>query len=168
MVISLIVAFDENHCIGKDNRLPWHLSSDLKRFKRLTMGHHLIMGRKTWESIGRPLPGRKMLVVSRQKDFPLPETEGTLCASLEQALEFARMQGDDEVFIIGGGEIFRQALPYSDRIYLTRVHIQVPCDTYFPPFEHLGWSLIEQNELPATENEPLASTFQILQRRETT
>ena len=165
MLIALIVALDENGCIGVNNRLPWRLPSDLRRFKQLTMGHNLIMGRKTWESIGRPLPGRTMLVVSRQTDYSLPDDNCHLLGSLEQALDYARRAGEAEVFVIGGGEIFRQALPLADRIYLTRVHTSASCEVYFPAFDPANWVVIESIHFPAAGVDPLASTFQILQRQ---
>jgi len=126
--ISLIVAVARNGVIGKDGKLPWHLPEDLKRFKALTMGHHLIMGRKTWESIGRPLPGRTSVVVTRQSNYSAP---GALVThSLAAAIEAC--QGDDEIFVIGGAETYREALPRADRVYLTEVLADYAGDTWFP------------------------------------
>ena len=139
MIVSLIVAMEEGRGIGRDNRVPWHLGDDLYIFKKSTLGHHLVMGRKTYESIGRPLPGRKMIVLSRQADFTAP---GILhAASLEEALQIARQAQDDEVFIIGGGEVFTQALPLARRIYLTQVHGRIACDTFFPEIDLTDWKV---------------------------
>ena len=136
ITVSAIVAMAENDCIGKDNDLPWHIPADLKRFKALTMGKPIIMGRKTFESIfmrlGKPLPGRISIIVSRSGYA----AEGAItCPSLESAIakakEIAAQQNLDEIFIGGGGEIFTQGLPYTDRIYLTRVHLVVNGDAFF-------------------------------------
>ena len=137
MIISLIVAMDEQRGIGVDGHLPWYLSTDLKRFKSLTMGHHMIMGRKTYQSIGRPLPGRTTIVVTRNPGF---QPEGCMVArSLETAIEFARFDNEDEVFIIGGGDLFDQAINMADRIYLTQVHASLKTDVYFPEITPEEW-----------------------------
>ena len=160
MIISLIVAMDEMGGIGKDNRLPWHLSSDLQRFKQMTLGHHLIMGRKTYETIGRPLPGRTTIVITRNPQF---QPAGCLVAdSLGEGLTHARKNGETEAFIAGGGEIFTLALPLADRIYLTRVHAQVDADVLFPPFSLKGWRQIESIEQAADEKNDYPSTFNVL------
>jgi len=151
---------DEMGGIGKDNRLPWHLSSDLKRFKQLTLGHHLLMGRKTYETIGRPLPGRTTIVITRNPQY---QAAGCLVApSLEEALGLARENGETEAFIAGGGEIFTLALPLADRIYLTRVHAQVEADVFFPPFSLEGWRQIETIEQPADEKNDYPARFILL------
>jgi dihydrofolate reductase len=150
MTLSAIVAMASNRCIGKDNTLPWRLPADLKRFKQLTMGHTLLMGRKTYESIGRPLPGRTTVVVTRQRDYA---PEGVRVAhSLEQALELAR--GDDEAFIAGGADLYRQALERVRRLYLTRIDRDYPGDTFFPEVDLSGWRLVTQEPHPATATEP--------------
>ncbi|MCY1081415.1 dihydrofolate reductase [Archangium lansingense] len=149
MKISAIVAMATNRCIGRDNTLPWRLPADLKRFKQLTMGHTLIMGRKTYESIGRPLPGRTTLVVTRQRDYA---PEGVQVAhSLEQALEQAR---GDEVFIAGGADLYRQAMEHVRRLYLTRIGRDYEGDTFFPELDLSGWKLIAEEHHPATATEP--------------
>ncbi len=136
MIISIIVAVAENNAIGYDNHLLWHISEDLKRFKSLTTGHHIIMGRKTYESVGKPLPGRINIVISRQANY---NVEGCLVAkSLEEALELAKL--DSEVFIIGGGEIYKQSLQIADKVYLTRVHAGFAGDTFFPELNLSEWS----------------------------
>ncbi len=136
MIVSIIVAMDEVGGIGKNGGLPWHLSADLKNFKALTMGHHLIDGRKTYELIGRALPGRTNLIVTHDRNFSAP---GCLVAyTLNDALALAEKNGETEAFIGGGGEIFAQALPLAQRIYLTRVHTRAECDVFFPPVDLAG------------------------------
>lgn len=128
MIISLIAAMAENRVIGRDNAIPWHLSDDLIRFREITMGHPVIMGRKTFESIGKPLPGRKNIIITRNPDF---QPEGCIVVhGLRDAL--TESAGSDEVFICGGGEIFGNALPLADRIYLTVIHEEYEGDTFFP------------------------------------
>jgi len=162
MIISLIVAMEENRGIGRDNCLPWHLSADLKLFKQHTLGHHLIMGRKTYDSIGKPLPGRTTIVLTRN---PAYQPEGIQIAhSTGEALSLARKAGDSEAFIIGGGEVFIQALPLANRIYLTRVHASLECDTFFPEFNPAGWTIRQQFFQPADEKNDFAFTFQLLER----
>ena len=163
MIISLIVAMDENGGIGKQNRLPWRLSSDLRRFKALTMGHHLIMGRKTYDSIGRSLPGRSMIVITRNPEFEA--VDGFIVNSLNEGIALAREQGEEEVFIIGGGEIFSQALPFADRIYLTRVHTFGTADTYFPELNPLDWTIASRERHEADLKDEYATTFMTLLRK---
>lgn len=131
---------DEMGCIGRNNQLPWRLSADLRRFKALTMGHHLIMGRKTYESIGRALPGRQSIIVTHQPGYFAP---GCLISnSLEDALRIAENAGENEVFIIGGAQIFRQALPFVERIYMTLIHAQFACEVYFPVYDPGQWNIV--------------------------
>lgn len=129
MTISIIAAIGSNNVIGKDNKLIWHLPADLKHFKELTTGHHLIMGRKTWESIGsKPLPGRTNIVITRDKNY---KAEGcTLVHSLDEAISSVR--NEDEVFIAGGAEIYKQAMGKANKMYITRVHHSFEGDTFFP------------------------------------
>lgn len=149
MTLSAIVAMASNRCIGRDNTLPWRLPADLQRFKRLTMGHTLIMGRKTYESIGRPLPGRTTLVVTHQPDW---RAEGVRVAhSLEQALEQAR---GDEVFIAGGAQLYAQALPQVRRLQLTLLERPYEGDTFFPPLDLSGWRLAFEEHHAATPTTP--------------
>ena len=163
MKLSIIAAIASNGVIGRGNDLPWHLSEDLKRFKRLTMGHHLIMGRKTFESIGRPLPGRSMIVISRRKR-PLPEGV-QLADSLEAAVGMASDQGEDEAFVAGGAEIYALALPKADRLYLTRIEAAFDGDTYFPDIDDAVWKITREQRFPASRNAPWDFRFQILERR---
>jgi dihydrofolate reductase len=137
MILSMIAALDERGGIGFKNRMPWHLPGDLARFRKLTMGHTLILGRKTYQSIGKPLPGREMIVLSRDPEYRL---EG--CAvvhSLEDALQRAQSRGENEAFVIGGAEIYRLALPLADRMYLSRLHITSQADAFFPQFDPEEW-----------------------------
>jgi dihydrofolate reductase len=146
-LVSIIVATDERGAIGRDGGLPWRLPDDLKRFKTLTMGKPIVMGRKTWDSIGKPLPGRHNIVITRQAGFEVPGV--TVVASLDDALTVA---GDvPEVCIIGGAEIYRLALPRTDLIHLTRVHAVVDADTYFPELGADEWEelLIEKHAADA-------------------
>lgn len=147
MVISIIVATSENGVIGNNNQLLWHISADLKRFKKLTAGHTVIMGRKTFESIGQPLSNRRNIVISRSEGLKF---EGCIVAkSLDSALELAGT--DDEVFIIGGGEVYRQALPFAERIYLTLVHASYEGDTFFPALNPNEWKVVKEEKVNPTE-----------------
>jgi dihydrofolate reductase len=163
MIISLIVAADENNGIGLDGKLPWYLPADLARFKEITMGHHLLVGRKTFQSIGKSLPGRQMIILSRDPDLMI---EGcTTVASLEEGLQMAEAAGDDEAFVIGGGEIYLEALHIADRLYLTRVHGVFEADTYFPRFDETNWALEFYEYHPADERNAYPFTFQIFSRQ---
>ncbi|HEV2856745.1 MAG TPA: dihydrofolate reductase [Thermoanaerobaculia bacterium] len=156
--VSLIAAMAENRAIGIDNRLPWRLPADLKRFKALTMGHTLIVGRKTFESIGRPLPGRKMIVVTRRPDYAPPGVE--VAHSVEEAL--AEAQG--EVFIGGGEEIFRQTLDRAGRVYLTCIQKEFPGDAFFPELDRSSWCLVEKEDHAPTVETPFAYSFRVYDR----
>ena len=144
MTLSLIVAMSENRVIGRDGGLPWRLSADLRRFKRLTMGHHLLMGRKTFAAIGRLLPGRTSVVISRQADYTAPGA--VVVHDFAEACQVA--QGDDQVFVVGGGEIYRHALPQVERLYITLIHTPVSGDTYFPEWNEHEWRLLEATRQP--------------------
>ena len=160
MKLSIIVAISENNVIGRDGSLPWHLSADLQRFKRLTMGHPIIMGRRTYESIGRPLPGRTSIVVTRQEDY---QASGVLVASsLDQA--FTITQTDDEAFVIGGAEIYHQALPRANRLVVTRVHAIIDGDVFFPPLDASLWQLQNEESHEADDRNDFPFTFQTFER----
>lgn len=161
MKVSLIVARSDGGVIGRGNALPWHLPADLLRFKALTTGHTIIMGRRTYESIGRPLPDRRSVVISRNPEYA-PEGVDTV-GSLEEALLTA--QDDDEAFIIGGAEVFREALPLADRLYLTVVHAEVEGDVSFPAIDVRNWRLVEREAHDADERNPHAYTFERYERR---
>lgn len=146
--LAMIVAASENNVIGVDGDLPWHLSADLKRFKKLTMGHHMIMGRKTFDSIGRLLPGRTTVIVTRQADY---QFEGAKIAhSVEQAVELAKE--DPCPFIVGGAQIYSAAMPLVDRLFLTRVHSEIEGDTFLPEVDWSAWTL-ESSEKGSEEVE---------------
>ena len=164
MIVSLILAMDAHRGIGKNGTLPWRLSSDLKRFRELTMGHHLIVGRKTFDSIGRVLPGRQMIVVTRNALF---EAEGILkTGSVEDAVELARQRGETEAFVIGGAEIYSQTLDLADRIYLTTVHAIVDADTFFPDLDASDWRETRTESHPADDKNQYQTTFCILERKD--
>ncbi|TDI33405.1 MAG: dihydrofolate reductase [Acidobacteria bacterium] len=164
MRISLIAAVAAGGVMGRDNDLPWRLPADLAHFKRLTMGHHLIMGRRTFASIGRALPGRTTVVLSHgQPDLP---TGVLLAPSLDAAL--ALCAGDDEVFLAGGAAVFRAGLARADRVYLTRLHATFQGDVHFPPFEESAWDLVDRKDHPADEKNPCAYSFLIYDRPATT
>lgn len=159
-MVSLIAAVSENGVIGQNNQLPWRLSSDLRRFRELTMGHHLIVGRRTFESIGRPLPGRVMVVLTRKVDFRPARVK--TANSLVQALSLA--SADEQPFIGGGSALFQQALPHVDRIYLTTVHANIEGDSFFPDIDVNLWAVKSTEWHPADTNDEYASTFEVLDR----
>ena len=163
MIISLIAAIDERRGIGYKGKLPWRLSADLKRFRSLTMGHHIVVGRKTFESIGKPLPGRETVIVTRNPEF---EAEDCLIThSLTDALELARQRGETEAFICGGAELFNEALRFADRLYLTLIHATVEADRFFPEWEEDQWSEEQAEYVAADEKNQYASTFKVLTRK---
>jgi dihydrofolate reductase len=158
--LSIIVAMARNRVIGADGRIPWHLPDDLRRFKRLTMGHHLVMGRKTFESIGRLLPGRTSVIVTRQPQYAAP---GAIVAhSFEDAIRACA--GDDEIFVIGGADIYRCALPLADRIYLTLVDAAPEGDARMPEFEAGEWRESEAESVAANERHAFGHRHAVLER----
>ncbi|MDJ0879979.1 MAG: dihydrofolate reductase [Halieaceae bacterium] len=155
MSLALIAAVSDNGVIGRNNRLPWYIPADLRYFKQVTLGKPVIMGRKTWESMNRALPGRTNIVITRQPDYV---AEGArvvpdLSAAIELAESVAMIDGVDEVMIIGGAEIYRLALPMADRLYLTEVHAEVEGDTFFPDWDREQWreASREQHEAPGSD-----------------
>ena len=163
--IAIIVAVSKNGVIGKDNQLIWRLSDDLKNFKRLTTGHVVVMGRKTFDSIGKPLPNRINVVISRQKDLQI---EGCLIAnSLENAFGIARKNAkhDEEIFVIGGEDIYRQALPFSDRVYCTEVEAVVEGDAHFAPLDMKVWFELLRDNFSANEKNEYNFSFAIYERK---
>ncbi|MFO1424645.1 MAG: type 3 dihydrofolate reductase [Candidatus Competibacteraceae bacterium] len=158
--LALIAALARNRVIGRDNRLPWRLPADLRFFKRTTMGKPLLMGRRTWESIGRPLPGRRMIVLSRDPDYQAPGC--TVARSLEEALNLAGAV--PEVMVIGGATLYPQTLSLADRLYLTRVEADVPGDTWFPEWNEGDWWLVWEEVSPADEDHPWPYRFQQWER----
>jgi len=168
MKLSLICAMDENMVIGRNNALPWHLPEDLKYFKRTTMGKCIIMGRRTFESIGRPLPGRTNIIVTRSRDYEVENAR--VVDSLSDAIELAEnvsfIEGVDEAFVIGGAELYRHALPYVDRLHLTMVHAEIDGDTYFPDFDVNEWEQVSREYFEADETNPYPYSICVFERRE--
>lgn len=153
--ITLIAAASENDALGKDNDLVWHLPDDFKRFKKLTTGHHIIMGRKTFETFPEPLPNRIHVVITRDKTYK--KFGAIVVHSIKEALELAKQ--DDQPFIIGGGEIYKQGLEYADKIELTRVHSEFSADTFFPHIDESKWELIKEEHHPKDDKHEFAFTY---------
>lgn len=161
-MVSLIVAVGNNYEIGHQGQLLWRIPEDLKNFKKITMGHHLIMGRKTFESIGKPLPGRTSVVITRQTDLEIEGCE--VVNSLEEALNLARKNGDNEAMVIGGGEIYKQALNQVDKIYFSKVDFNGEADTYFPKINFTDWESHDKKHYDSQGNIP-EWTFEILTKK---
>lgn len=163
--LSLIAALGENHVIGVDNSMPWHLPGDFKYFKATTLGKPIIMGRKTWDSLGRPLPGRLNIVVSRQTDLVLEGAEvfPSLDAAVARAEAWALEQGVDELMLIGGAQLYEQGLAQADRLYLTRVALSPDGDAWFPEFDTNQWTLVSNLPNPAEGDKP-AYTFEVWEK----
>ncbi len=163
MKISVIAAMSENRIIGRDGALPWHLPADLARFKSITTGHTVIMGRKTFESVGQPLPNRRTIVITRNNDY---QRAGVFIAhSLDEALDHAARE--DEIFILGGEAVYRIALPRADRLYLTIVHATMEGDTHFPTFNFDDWKLVEDERHEADDRHAYAFSFRRYERTST-
>lgn len=163
MTISLVVAAAENNAIGKNNQLLWHLPNDLKFFKNTTWGMVVIMGRKTFESVNKPLPGRFNIVITRQADW---KAEGvTVAADLNDALKKAKETNCNEVFVIGGGEIYQQSMQIADKIYITRVDAILDADTFFPEIDEAKWQLSHNQDFAADEKHSFAYSFQTWERK---
>ena len=163
-MLSLLVAASENNVIGKDNRLPWHLPNDLKYFKNQTWGMPILMGRKTFESIGKPLQGRKSIVITRSREWKHESID--VVYSIDEAIEKAKTVGAKEIFVIGGAEIFKTAFQKAGRIYLTRVHQVFDGDAFFPEISSPKWSLVQNRFCSADEKNPFAHTFQVWERNQ--
>jgi dihydrofolate reductase len=159
---SIIVAQSENHVIGVNNTLPWHLPADLKHFKELTMGHHIIMGRKTYESIGKPLPGRTSIIISRNKEY---KVEGCITvSSIQEAYNYAQQNGESEAFVIGGADIIKQAISQSEYLYLTIIHIDFEGDTFLDELS-TSWKL--QNKKTFEPDEKNKYTYSFIEYKNT-
>jgi dihydrofolate reductase len=153
--ISIIVAMAHNRTIGVNNTLPWRCPEDLRHFKALTMGHHMIMGRKTFDSIGKPLPGRTTVIVTRNRDLKI---DGCIVAhSLREAI--ATCAGDEEIFIVGGAELYAQALPLADQLYVTEIQQEVQGDAYFPTFDKKVWREVSREIRSQEAPQPLSYHF---------
>ncbi|WP_148861807.1 dihydrofolate reductase [Marinobacter fonticola] len=166
---ALIVAMAQNRVIGRNNALPWYLPGDLRYFKQATMGKPILMGRKTFESIGRPLPGRLNVVITRDQSWEAPAgvvAEHTLAAAYRRAEAQAELEGGDEIMIIGGGQIYADALPDIDRMYVTQVHADVEGDAWFPDVDWGQWQELGRENFSASENNPYDYSFIVYQRSE--
>jgi len=161
MNISLVVAVAENGVIGKDNQLLWKLSADLKRFKVITSNHYILLGRKTFESIGKPLPNRTSLIISR--DFTCDFENCFVFKTINEAITFAEEKKQEEIFVIGGGEIYSQTLALANRIYLTLVHTEIEGDTYFD-YDESNWVVKHKQIILKDEKNEFDSTYLILER----
>lgn len=161
-ILSIIVAVAENGVIGKNNELPWRLPRETAFFKETTMGHHMVTGRKNYESIGRPLPGRTMIIATRDSEFTAP---GSLLAdSIEEAIQLAMELEKEEVFIIGGGEIYRQTLHLVDRLYITKIHESFDGDVFFPQINESQWKEVRSQLILADEKHKYSFTFYVYER----
>jgi dihydrofolate reductase len=160
MQLSIIVAMDRNRVIGKNDTLPWHISSDLQHFKKITMGKPIVMGRKTHESIGRPLPGRENIILTRDKNY---NAEGcTVLQSLNAIFEHCKDK--EEVMITGGSEVYKMTLAQASRLYLTEVHTEIEGDTFFPEFDRDEWNEISREDNKADEKNEFDYSFVVLER----
>lgn len=162
MIISIVAAVDERGGIGRENRLPWHLSDDLKHFRRLTMGHHVLMGRKTYQSSAGKMPGRKLIVLSRDPNFQ-PE-DAHLAKTFEEGIDFARQANETELFVIGGAQVFAQALPLAQRFYLTQVHANSNADVFFPKYNPADWKEFERQEFSAGPKNDHGFSINVLEK----
>jgi dihydrofolate reductase len=161
-MIAIVVAASENNVIGKDNQLIWHLPADLRYFKNLTMGHPILMGRKTYDSIGKPLPGRTTVIITRQHNLQVPDCIVT--NSLDEAIAEAQ-KIDQDVYIIGGAEIYKQAITKADTIYLTRVHHYFDGDAYFPELAKNEWEAISSEDHESDDKNKYSYSFITLKRK---
>lgn len=161
-MLTLVAAAAENNALGKSNQMIWHLPDDFKHFKNLTSHHYIIMGRKTFESFPKPLPNRTHIIITRQKNYDVPEN-CIVVNSLSEAIELVKKE--TESFVIGGGEIYRQTLPYADKIELTRIHHSFDADAFFPEFSKEEWDLIREAFHPQDEKHAYSFTFQTFIRK---
>lgn len=160
-MISIVVAMDKNRVIGKNNQLPWHLPADLAFFKKVTMGKAIVMGRKTHESIGRPLPGRENIILTKNRDY---QAEGcTIIHSVDDVFDLEKTE-NGEVCVIGGAEIFKEVLACSDRLYITEIDHEFDGDTFFPPIKESDWTLVSKEQGPKDEKNPYDYYFAIYER----
>lgn len=165
---ALIVAMSRNRVIGNNNKLPWYLPGDLRYFKQATMGKPILMGRRTWDSIGRPLPGRLNVVITRDESWPVPAgvvREHSLQQALIRAEAHAELEDGEEVMVIGGGQIYQEALPLVDRMYVTLVHDEVDGDAFFPEVDWNDWEELGREDFRAADNNPYDYSFVVYQRK---
>ncbi len=164
MIISQIVAASLNNVIGKNNALPWHMPTDMAYFKEKTWGHHVVMGRKNYEAEGKALPGRKNIVITRNKDYTIPD--GFVVSKLEDAIEIAQEAREIELFIVGGEEIYKLAMPLTDRIYLTRIQTEVNGDTFYPELDMNIWQQVSIDKRKADEQNLYDYDFIMYERKD--
>ena len=162
MIVSCIVATANNNVIGKDNDIPWYLPADLKYFKKITSGHHIIMGRNCYDSIGRPLPNRTNVILTRDTFFI--SSNCLVCHSVTEALEAAHENGESEAFIIGGGMIYAQTMDLWDKLYLTEVDLEVEGDIFFPEMDKSDWNLLSEEPHKSDEKNEFDYTFKVFER----
>lgn len=163
-MISLLYAMDKNRLIGRNNQLPWHLPQDLAYFKRVTMDHKIVMGRKTFDSIGKPLPGRENIIITRDKNYLCDGCK--VLHSIDELLELSSSHKDEEIFVIGGAEIFKEILPFSDRLYITYIHHEFEGDTFFPPTNESEWKMISKEPGIKNEKNPYDYEFVVYEKIE--
>ncbi len=161
LIITLIVAASENHVIGKDNGMPWHLPNDFKYFKKTTLEHSVVMGRKTYDSIGKALPDRRNIVISRDSSYQPEDVD--VANSIQEV--FSSCRDEREIFIIGGANIYAQFLPLADRVLLTRVHTHIEGDAYFPDLDPLQWDMTAEEKHMADEKHAFNYSFQVYERK---
>ncbi len=170
-MLSMIIAAAQNRVMGTDNQMPWHLPNDLQYFKKVTMGKPMIMGRKTYESLGKPLPGRPHIIITRQPNYVPPNAneQVQVVSTIEQAISAAEQllkdSAHDEAMVIGGAEICNLAFPYADRLYLTEVHAVVEGDVFFPEFDKNNWQEVSRENYPACEKNPFDYSFVVYEKR---
>ncbi len=172
MILSFIAAIGKNHELGFGNQLPWHLPDDLKRFKDITRGHTVLMGRKTYDSIGRPLPDRRNIIITRDTTFVAPGIEvahsldeALRLASLDNGKRFEEVPEEPEVFVIGGGQVFTEALPRAQKMYLSHVETALPADSFFPKFDLGEWKILSEEFHPKDEKHLYDFTFKQYERK---
>lgn len=169
-MLSIIIAFAQNRVMGRDNQMPWHLPNDLQYFKKTTMGKPMIMGRKTYESIGKPLPGRPHIIITRDANYQPPNANDkvqvvtSFDAALVAAKQLLPSLDSEEIMVIGGAEICKLALPSANRLYLTEVHAEVEGDIYFPEFDQNQWQETSRESYAACEKNPYDYSFVVLER----
>jgi len=165
MQIEFVVAVDENDAIGAQGRIPWRVRADLRRFKHLTMGHHILMGRRTWESLPGPLPGRVNLIVTRQTDYAA--AGAIVCPSPQAGVELARQAGESTLFVIGGAQVYNALLPLAERIYLSRIHTRnLQADTFFHTdfLRSSAWRCVQREQVPPQAGDTCGHTFEVWER----
>jgi dihydrofolate reductase len=163
MLISQIAAMSENRVIARDGKLPWHLPADLKYFKNVTWGHHVLMGRKNYEAEGTTLKGRTNIIITRQQNYQVKDA--FVFSTIREGIDFAERRGENELFIVGGGHIYRQTLQQTDKIYLTIIHREFEGDTFFPELDKDEWKTYSKRQYLSDQNNPHDHTYYIFQKR---